>query len=237
MKTAELTAPALGTVSRPFHDLAVVIEDVAGIANLRAEIAALQQENARLKAWYQTAMMLETENKSLQELLNVKLDPRYSFVTARVITDPSSSFVHSIIVNAGENDAVQKGQAVLSGDGLVGRIVEVDKNVARVLLLNDMNARIPVMIAESRHKAIMTGTNRKQPVLNYLSGDVAIEAGARVVTSGDGGVLPPGLPVGVVKKGADERTYVDLFSDADRLMHVRIVNVPVDPYLQTSLSE
>lgn len=235
--SADLFAPAFGVVSLPFQTLADLVGGATGLTELRAENAQLAQENLRLKEWYQSALRLQAENQSLRELLHVKPDPAYSFISARVVADGGNSYVKSVLVAAGSGDGVREGQAVLSGQGLVGRIVEVGSGTARVILLNDLNARVPVSIEGTRQRAILAGTNEDSPVLLYLLPDSTVPDGARVVTSGDGGVFPPGLPVGSVRVDSSGVRHVSLFSEAARLVHVRIVGIPEDPNLVRAIPD
>ncbi len=225
-RTAELFSPAIGAFSKPFQQIATVAEEIAGISNLRTEIAMLRQENARLREWYQTALMLEAENKTLHELLNIKIDQRHGYITARVISDSGNAYVHSMLVAAGRSDGVEKGQAVLAGEGLVGRIIEAGGNVSRILLLTDFNSRIPVIIEGSRQKAIMFGNNSSLPTLEYLPPDANIATGSRVITSGDGGIFPPGLPVGIVGQSEAGGLHVKVFADLNKIIYVRIIDRP-----------
>lgn len=224
-------APVLEAVSYPFAQASEFISGVTGMAALRAENMQLSRENTRLREWYQTALMLQAENQSLKDLLHVKVETQHSFITARVIADGGGSFVKSVLVAAGDDDGVGKGQAVLSGEGLVGRIVESGHRAARVLLLTDYNSRVPVTVEGSRQRAILAGDNSDTPVLLYMPPDSSVPDGARIVTSGIGGVFPTGLPVGVVVSTLDGRKAVRLSADISRLMHVRIVSVPEDPNL------
>jgi rod shape-determining protein MreC len=219
-----MVAPLLGAISRPFQEATIIAEDIAGISHLRSEIASLRQENARLREWYQAALALEAENKSLQELLNIKVSSGYSFVTGRVISDSGNAYVHSMLVTAGSGQGVEKGQAVLSGEGLIGRIVETGDKLSRILLLTDFNSRIPVLIQGSKQKAIMAGTNKKYPVLQYLQRGTNIREGSRVVTSGDGGIFPPGVPVGIVELGPGGNHRIKVFADLSKIIHVRIID-------------
>lgn len=227
---SDALTPVMVVVGAPFRQVAAFVGGVTGLSELRAENARLQSENARLKEWYQTALMLESENQSLQALLNVKPDPAHRFITARVIADSGNAFVKSTIVAAGENENVFKGQAVLSGDGLVGRVIEAGTRSARVLLLTDVNSRVPVFLEGSRQKAMLAGNNTDKPDLKYIPQDVDVKAGTRVITSGDGGMFMPGLPVGevVLQEGG---VYVKPYADISRLTHVRIVDYPEDPNL------
>jgi len=226
----DAAAPVLVVLSEPFRQAVVVANSITGMSELRAENAQLRTENMRLREWYQTALMLEAENQSLHALLNVKPQPAHRFITARVIADSGTAFVKSAIVAAGKKDYVQAGQAVLSGDGLVGRIIEAGEISARILLLTDINSRVPVLVEGTRQKAILSGNNTDFPVLKYLPRDSDVREGARVITSGNGGMFMPGLPVGEIAM-RDGEPFVRLYADISRLSHVRIVDFPEDPNL------
>jgi rod shape-determining protein MreC len=228
---ADLVTPVLMIVSKPVQDSAVFVRNITGISQLQAENERLAKENTRLREWYQTALILESENKSLRELLNVKIEPQNRYVSARVLADPGHSFVKSLLVAAGEKDGVRKGQAVISGNGLVGRIIESGRQSARVLLVTDMNSRVPVLVEDSSQHAILAGGNDGLPMLVHLPPGSEMEAGARIITSGHGGIFPKGLPVGRVVIDSDGRPHVELYADFDRMTYVRVIDRPEDPNL------
>lgn len=229
---ADTLAPVLNVVSAPMQRAAVFVRDVSGLAAIQAENARLAEENIKLREWYQAALLLEAENKSLRELMNVKVDAQHTYITARVLSDSNSHFAKSLLVSAGTADGVEKGQAVIAGDGLIGRVVEAGENTARVLLITDINSRVPVLVQDSRQHAIFAGQNTKTGQLVHLPEDSKVKQGVRVVTSGVGGIFPMGLPVGVVTD-IGERVIIEPFADFNRLMHVRIVNLPQDPNLHS----
>lgn len=226
-------APVLGVVARPFQSAALFVRDVSGLSELQAQNTQLEQENLRLREWYQTALLLEAENKSLRELLHVKVEPENHYITTRVLVDAGNTFVKSLLVDAGVSDGVHKGQAVISGEGVIGRVIDSGRRTSRVLLVTDINSRVPVLVEDSRQQAILAGQNDAEPALIHLPPDSEIKNGARIITSGYGGIFPQGLPIGRVHIDNNGVYKVQLFADFDRLVHVRIVDRNEDPNLRS----
>lgn len=224
-------APVFAALSEPFYALADMLGNVTGMATLQAENAQLTAENIRLREWYQTALILQAENASLQELLNLKIEPQHGFVSTRVIADSGNAFAQTAIVVAGLNDGVEKGEAVLSGQGMIGRVIEAGYTSSRILLLTDFNSRVPVIVEGSRQRAVVAGTNGPLLAITHLPPDSDIKDGQNIVTSGHGGLFPPGLPVGRVVAGEDGTKYVRPYADMDRVTYVRILDLPQDPRL------
>ena len=106
--------------------------------------------------------------------------------------------VITLIAYIGIPNQTQKGQAVTTGEGLVGRISERGVLSSRILLITDINSRIPVLMEKSRTRGIMVGDNTYRPQISFTPNDAVIDIGDRVVTSGAAGVFPPGIPVGII---------------------------------------
>src|SRR5262249_35806974 len=119
---------------------------------------------------------------------------------------------------------VRKNQAVTTGEGLIGRVSEVGERAARVLLITDINSNIPVFIERTRERAIAHGDSSNSLVLKYLPGDLTATVGDRIVTSGHGGVFPPGLPVGVITSVQGGVVTVQPYVDWDQIEYVRLVD-------------
>jgi rod shape-determining protein MreC len=192
----------------------------------------LREENAELRKWQNVALSLEDRMRRYEQLLNAAPGREIKPVTARVIGESNRPFVSTMILNAGAKDGVRKGQAVVDDRGLIGRIYLTGARTSWVILLTDLNSRIPVVVEPSHRRAILAGNNTAMPELELDVGDGKIGAGARVLTTGDGGLLPPDLPIGTVMEGSGAY-QVSLFAGADASDYVQVldygeaVNLPV----------
>lgn len=232
----DAVAPLVGLLSRPAGTLRNVTEEARAMSELRSENAILRDENGRLLRWQTLAQRLESENRALKELLLFVPPPEAAFISARVVADAGGAFARSLLINAGRNDGVAKGQAVVHGHGLVGRVAEVGHRSARVLLLSDPNSRIPVQLEPSRARAILAGDNSDQPRLVFLPEGVETQPGDRVVTSGHAGAFPPGLPAGIVTAVTEQGVRVQPFVSTDRLEFVRVLDYGLGGILDSDIA-
>lgn len=222
----DFVAPIMDVMSRPAASLNQAVETVRELAALRTENQELRRRNDRLRAWQEAARRLAEQNASLRAMLDYVPDPPMRFVSARVIGDPGSAFVRSMLINAGTRDGIAKGQAVVTGDGLAGRIVAAGGRSARVLMITDINSRVPVVVESSRERAILAGDNRDTMRLVFLPANAVVSPGDRILTSGHGGVFPPGLLVGRVVSVGDGGIRVRPVVPLDRLEFVRAIDYP-----------
>ena len=222
----DFVAPIMSLLSRPAATVNDAIEDINELSRLRQENARLRLQNERLVQWQAVARKLSGENDQFRRLLRFVPEPSVHFTSARVVADSGGVFVRSIIVAAGAREGIAKGQAVVTGDGMAGRVVAVGDRSARVLLLTDLNSRVPVVLEDSRERAILAGDNSASPQIQFLRQNAAVNTGDRVITSGHGGVLPPGLPIGIVSSLGEGGIRVRLFVDLTRLEFVRILDYP-----------
>jgi len=220
----DVLAPVFGALSQPADAVSSAVGEVGRIARVYQENQKLRTEVRRLEQWQQAAQRLDAENQALRGLLNFPADPAVHQVTGRVIGDSGGAFVRSILVAVGADQGVTKGQAAMTGEGLVGRVSEVGEHSARVLLITDLNSRIPVLIESSRDQAVLAGDNTGRPHLLYVSSEARLSPGDRVVTSGHGGALPAGLPVGVIAEVGDHGILVQPYVDWSRLEFVRLLD-------------
>jgi rod shape-determining protein MreC len=220
----DLVAPIMDVLSRPAASVNEGVRRVREMTAIYAENERLRRENARLLQWQEAARRLAAQNRALTALLDFKPDPRASYIAARVIGDSGGSFVRSMLVNAGSRDGIARGQAVVTGDGLVGRVAAAGFRSARVLLVTDINSRVPVILESTGQRGILAGDNSNQPRLVFLPANATVKVGDRLVTSGHGGVFPPGLPAGRVVAEGDNGIRVQPYVALDALEFVRVVD-------------
>ena len=235
----DAVTPIIDVLSRPAASLSDMVAHLREMAALKRENSKLRTTNESLLQWQAAARRLESENRALRGLLNFTPGAHPRFITARIIVQGGGSFVQTMLINAGSNDGIRKGQAVLSGEGLVGRITDVGTRSARVLLVTDLNSRVPIIVESTRRRAILAGANTDLPHLNHLTAvkdtpliDSAVSPGDRIVTSGHGGVFPLGLPVGVVASVSDGGIAVRPLVRADFLEYVRVADFGLSGILQ-----
>lgn len=223
MGAIDTASPILEFISKPFEEASESINSISNIAALKAENSKLRTENTRLKDWYQTALMLSAENQALQSLLNLKIDSEIEYISARVLFDTQNTFSKTILIAAGKNENIEKDQVVLSGDGVIGRVIKAGEKISRVLLITDLNSRIPVTIEGVNKKAIISGNNNDDLLIKHLDITGNEILNKKVITTGEGGIFPAGLYVGTIKRIEGNQIFVNPFSKLDHFQFVRIL--------------
>lgn len=215
--------PSFEWASVPVTKTVGMVENFQSYKRLYEQNQELRNELRQMQAWKEAALQLEQKNAKLLDLNNVRIDPKYTYVTGVVMADSGSPFRQSVLLNVGARDGIQDGWAVMDGIGLVGRISGVGRNTARVILLTDSNSRLPVTIQPSGQRALLSGDNSARPPLDFIETPELVRPGDRVVSSGDGGVFPPDVLIGQVAMGADRRLRVILAADYERLDYLRVL--------------
>jgi len=222
MGLADALAPIYAVLAGPLSRVRGTLADADDLVAIRAENARLRDENERLRRWQSVALALDAENQRLKGNLNWVPDPAPSYVTARVVNEAGGVYARAVLLSLGPHHGITKGEIALDERGLVGRVTEVGARTARVLLITDLNSRIPVTLESSRARAILVGTNGDRPRLLYWSEGTPPAEGERVVTSAEANVFPANLPVGIVHYSATNAPEVEPAARLDRLEIVRI---------------
>ena len=164
---------------------------------------------------------LEIENNILRKELSL-LPPSFdNYIFVKVISDTQTHYNKTIIINAGKNMNIRKGDAALTSKGLIGSVFEVYEKYSRVLLISDINSKIPVRVGENNIKAIIGGNNTSKIDLLYLKENLPFNDNDLVYTSGDGGYFNSGIPVGILRK-ENNVIYIDPLNDLSQIQYINI---------------
>ena len=186
----------------------------------------LKKDYESLKATKLNADFLKSENKVLKSKID-DVSTQSSELLAKVIIDKKSPFLRSVIVNRGSKDNVILGMAVLDEKFLVGKVVEVNYSTSRVLLLSDLNSKIPVSIEPNGVQSILSGSGSKFGEIQYIKEDYQLDSDFEIFTSGSGGIFRSGIPIGktILNAGSGLDTIkVKFHSDFSQLRLVKIVS-------------
>lgn len=195
----DLVTPVWQVVRAPFDGIGSVIAAAGDYFGAVSRAEALRRDLDAARAELQRANAERLELRQLRRTLQVAAPQRRLIVTARIVSATSGSVSRTALIAAGRGQGVLPGLPVIGADGLIGRTVEAGGGAARVLLLTDPASRVPVTIVRTGQAALVAGANGPRLELrDRVGADIPLRIGDRLVTSGDGGVFPPGIPVGTV---------------------------------------
>lgn len=223
----DVAATIVDVLVLPARLLADGYDFVKNIGNIYSDNRRLRDENQKLNVIYNRYKSLEVENKILGSLLNYITPPKVDFVTVKVVAEENSAFAHSMVAYIGDAK-IKKGQVALSDKGVVGRVDKFGNNYAKIILVTDINSKIPVMVEDTRVRGILSGDNTNTPKMIFIPLDAEITVGDRIVTSGVAGIFPAGLPVGKVVSIDKNTIRVKPFSNLEQLEYIKLVDYNVD---------
>ncbi len=237
----DMTSPALHFLHQPFVWSKDYFRDHE---TLREEITKLKEENRKLLEWQVLAQKSERENQYLRKMLNTEPELSNGIITAKVLGVPNDGFHSSMLISNSSNLSIAKNQAVVCPEGVIGRVVELGDKTARIMLVTDFNSRIPVRVESTGEHAILAGhstpneltvihvsnnsTNPDAP--SFKKGEIKV--GDHLLTSGYGGIYPPGLPVAIVSKVEGDYISASVLADITRLEYVTVLKNVVDENIQ-----
>lgn len=225
----DLVAPVLNLLERPLRYVQSGMERFAGVSDIYQENNELRGENDRLKQWREAAMQLSRENEQLRLILKVPKREVPAAATARVIGVGGGPFERSVLTNAGTLDGVVAGLPVVDDDGLIGRVLHTGRWTSRILLITDINSRVPVRIERTGDLAIAEGQNENYLRLRFLAAEADVKIGDRILTSGHGGAFPPDLPIATVSKVDNDYLFLEPVGSLGQLDYVRIMDYHAVP--------
>ena len=176
---------------------------------------------------YNSEYIIE-ENKRLKSTIE-EFENTSSEIIGKVLVDKKSPFLRSVIVNRGSKDGIELGMAVMDKSYLIGKVVDVTFTTSRVLLLSDLNSKVPVDIMPNNIQSILSGSGEHHGVIQYTRQQSLIENEAVAFTSGAGGLFKSGIPIGKIQKDPiNSKTTVTFFSDFSQLRYVKMISFTGD---------
>ena len=227
----DVLSPVIDVFVVPAKAVAGVYDYFKELKQIRTDNKKLRDENRYLMGILDRAKALEIENNLLANMLNYTPPPEAKYVTARVIAEEGDAFSHSLIAYTGHINKVKKGQVALSDKGVVGRIDKVGEMYSKIILITDINSKIPVMVERTRVRGILSGDNTPYPKMIFIPLEAELSVGDRIVTSGVAGVFPAGLPIGRISSIEKNNVKVTTFSNLDRLEYIKLVDYNLDDVL------
>ncbi|MGC9271482.1 rod shape-determining protein MreC [Acidiphilium sp.] len=215
-------APLYRAAAAPVSEVEQDRGAIGGWFRLHADNLRLAAQNERLKRWRSVALALAAQNDALKSQLHFVPTPTPNFFAARVIADLGGLYARSVLVTIPRDAHDIVNAIAMDGSGVVGRVVQSGSRSARVLLITDLNSRVPVAIGAHGERAIMEGQNSATPRLIYWAPGDPPREGAIVLTSAVGGVFPYGLPVGIVRYAGRNDPVVLPFAGMNRLRVLRL---------------
>ena len=226
LSLAQSFSPVIHAIQEP----AVMFDNWMGqmqtASVLSLENQALSEEVLTLREWHAEAVRLRAENHALRDLLAMKQPHEIRSATGQALMDQGSSYSHSLLVQMPNGFFLERGMVAMNSKGMVGRVVNIDNDeaIARVLMLDDPASRIPVMLSQSGHQAILSGQQKGWMLLDHLAPNATPKVGEMIVTAGQDGLLPAGLPLAKVVGNKNGRTWAQPLAPMDQLNWLRLVD-------------
>jgi len=217
-----VAGPVGGVFATPVRWFGSLADGIGGYFFAVSENRRLKRELAELQPWRDQAIALKNINARYEAMLGLQPEPDVPMKTARSVSDSRGPFSNARLLDIGSGQGIKVGNPVINEHGLVGRIVGTSGNVSRMLLLTDVASRTPVLVDRTDARAILTGDGSGNPRLEFMRNQ-DVQPGDRILSSGDGGGFPRGVPIGVAARGIDGSWRVKLFSDRGAIDYVKIL--------------
>ncbi|MBW8733813.1 MAG: rod shape-determining protein MreC [Asticcacaulis sp.] len=215
--------PANAVLSAPVHVVGAGTSWLDDYLFAVRENRILKKKVAELTQYKDSYVEMKDINTRYEALLNLRTEPPVDTVTARSVSVARGPFNNNRLIDAGSDKRIAFGNPVITDQGLVGRVVGVSPSVSRVLMVTDVNSHVPIMVMRTDARAMMDGDGGPAPKLDWVRGKDSVRKGDQILTSGDGGIFPRGLPVGEAVQGIDGGWRVRLYADRAPIDFVKVL--------------
>lgn len=209
-----ISAQSKGLINAPKIEINSLFLPINSVKNFFSELFYLKEENLKLKQRLYEAVLREKsnkelleENKRLKELLSLKEQKKEVVAIANVISKGSNKFLKTMVIDKGSLHGIKKDMAVITFNGLIGKVLYTFDNFSEILLLTDPNFSVAVKVERTRTEGVLSGTGTNLCALKYIPVEEDIAVGDVLITSGMDGIFPEGIKVGVVKTIEKKRGF------------------------------
>lgn len=224
MAVAGSAMPVANSVSMPLNAIVDVTINFHELIDAKNRNIELLKENEKLKALYFKSLNINQENSQIKEALKYVSLKSTKFTVAHLIGHAYQTYSNNVFISAGSDQGVKEDDIVTGNNTLIGRVTQVDSEKSRVLLVTDINSRIPVIVSGAKIRGILAGNNSHLMEILYLEKNHKITVGDLVFSSSDGDAIPPGMLVGVVVKVDEKYAAVKMIEDVKNLDMVSVSN-------------
>lgn len=193
-------------------------QEISEINSLKEENKSLREENSKLKESERELEILKSENNKLKDHLNLKNKyGDYTTVPGDVIERTYSNYDKIIVINIGKKDGIDVNMPVISESGLVGHVLSVTDNSAKVQTIVDTGSTVSATISTAPESILVKGTinNNQQIKATSIPADATILQGDAVITSGLGGIYPKGILIGTIKDIVNTKNQTDRYANIE----------------------
>ncbi|MHC1744431.1 MAG: rod shape-determining protein MreC [Syntrophobacteraceae bacterium] len=216
----ETVAPLIKSFGNVSGLVEGTISEYVWLRNVRDENEVLKEQVANLEQKVTEYHEAYIENLRLRRLLDFRTTVQGEAIAARVVMHDMTGWFQTLIVDKGFRDKIAPDMAVVNDEGLVGRILDVSDHYSRVLLITDPSSGVDAIIQRNRVRGILSGRDANACVLKYVRGNLDVQVGDLLLSSGKDGVYPKGLRLGVVQ--GIIKDPVDLFQKIEVRPLVRL---------------
>tara|TARA_B100000989_G_C19458376_1_gene435097 strand:+ start:19 stop:861 length:843 start_codon:yes stop_codon:yes gene_type:complete len=222
MITKDIIIKSSYVASVPFKSISKTYYTVINHFNMYEEYEKLKKSEIKKQNLILENNFFKEENQRLKKLINEKNLYNDEFYITKVLLDQKSPYLRSLLINKGFKHGIKLGAAVRSDSFFIGKIVDSNYLTSRILLISDLNSKIPVIIEPGSISAILSGTgNNELGEIEYLPENNKIKEGSIVYTSGSDGVISSGIPIGKII-AEKNLIKVDYFTDFTQINFVKV---------------
>lgn len=205
--------PVLSAANKPVDTFKNIFNSYINLINVKRENDELRQRLDKSLLENQRLTEIERENNRLRKLFNFTEKKPNTMIAASIIGEDLKNWFRSIIIDKGKKHSIREKMPVITPQGVVGQVVEVDLWHSRVMVLNDTNSSIDVSVEGKSTRGLLEGTGQNTLKLKYVMKNDDIEIGDKLITSGKDGIYPKGIPAGIVI--TTNRNRSGIFTDID----------------------